>query len=334
MTAARTASAKWLSNLPKPLAPSNAGRKSYSTAASGLRIGYVPEHFSTPLFFAKSEGYYKDAGVSPEFKPFITGTGDMIKALKENDIDLAVGLTEGWVAGLGNNRADYKIVGTYVQSPLRWAISTGDNRDDIQSIADLQGKTFGVSRIGSGSFVMAFVLGREQGWPGNPPVSFNVLGSFKNLRAAVRDGDADAFMWEYFTSKKYYDNREIKYIGSIYTPISWPSWTIAAANKLVNAEPGTRTIGRFFSAVNKGVRHFLQNPEKAVDYISTNLDYTADDAREWTKTVNFADDVSVVDRSIIIDKTFAILHDANVIENAEAVDPKMFVSDTPAFKVQ
>ncbi|KAK9373797.1 uncharacterized protein V1513DRAFT_402317 [Lipomyces chichibuensis] len=328
--AARTVLAKHLSKILRPLELPCARRRLYSTAASGLKVGYVPEHFSTPLFFAQSEGYYKDVGLSPEFKPFLTGTGDMIKALKENDIDMAVGLTEGWVAGLGNRRAEYKIVGTYVQSPLRWAISTGDNREDIQSIADLQGKCFGVSRLGSGSYVMAFVLARQQGWPGNPPVSFNILGTFKNLRAAVRDREADAFMWEYFTSKKYYDNNEIKYIGSIYTP--WPSWTITAADSLLNNEPNTRTIGKFFSAVNKGIQHFRTNPEKAVDYISTNLDYTAEDAREWMKTVNFADDVSVVDRSVIIDKTFTILNDANVIENAEAVDPKTFVIDTPAFR--
>ncbi|KAK9238720.1 hypothetical protein V1525DRAFT_400348 [Lipomyces kononenkoae] len=328
---ARNILAKNLIKLQRRLEPSGAGgRRLYSTATGHLKVGYVPEHFSTPLFFAQSEGYYKDVGLSPEFKPFPTGTGDMIKALKENEINLAVGLTEGWVAGLGNAKAAYKIVGTYVQSPLRWAISTGHNRQDIQSIAQLQGKRFGVSRIGSGSYVMAFVLAREQGWPGNPPVSFNVLGTFKNLRAAVRDDEADAFMWEYFTSKKYYDNRDIKYIGSIYTP--WPSWTITAANSLLDTELATKTIGKFFSAVNKGIQHFGKYPEKAVDYISTNLDYTADDAREWIKTVKFADDVSVVDRGTIVDKTFAILHAANVIENADGVDVQAFVVDTPEFR--
>jgi TRAP-type uncharacterized transport system substrate-binding protein len=39
-------------------------------------------------------------------------------------------------------------VGTYVESPLRWAISTGKERADINGVSDLKGKRVGVSRIG------------------------------------------------------------------------------------------------------------------------------------------------------------------------------------------
>jgi len=62
-------------------------------------------------------------------------------------------LTEGWVAGLGKAIAEgqaelpYKIVGTYVETPLCWAISTGPNRK-IDGAEELKGKKIGVSRIG------------------------------------------------------------------------------------------------------------------------------------------------------------------------------------------
>lgn len=42
----------------------------------------------------------------------------------------------------------YGLVGTYVESPLRWAISTGKERSDVRSVQDLKGKRAGVSRIG------------------------------------------------------------------------------------------------------------------------------------------------------------------------------------------
>lgn len=42
----------------------------------------------------------------------------MITNFKEGTIDAAIGLTEGWVNGLSQHSSLYKIVGTYVMSPL------------------------------------------------------------------------------------------------------------------------------------------------------------------------------------------------------------------------
>ncbi|KAK9475290.1 uncharacterized protein V1510DRAFT_358443 [Dipodascopsis tothii] len=281
-----------------------------AAAQKALKVGYVPEHFSTPLFFAQSEGYYAEAGVEPTMVPYISGTGHMIEALKAKDIDVAVGLTEGFVAGLGRGLDFYKIVGTYVRSPLRWAISAGANRADMQSRADLRGAKIGISRIGSGSYVMPFVLALQEGW--SEPFDFKVLTNFKNLRDGVNDGTADAFMWEIFTSKRYYDSGEIKQIGIIDTP--WPSWTITAHADVVAAERGT--LGGFLGAVNRGVAHFKANPDKAVDYIAANLDYTAEDARAWLATVDFVDDVSTVDMESTIERTVAVLKTAGVITDS------------------
>lgn len=82
-----------------------------------LRIGFVPEHFSTPLHFAE-----KHFGLDATLIPFPSGTGHMITALRAGEIDVGLGLTEGWVAGLGKDEVEgdggYKIVGTYVETPL------------------------------------------------------------------------------------------------------------------------------------------------------------------------------------------------------------------------
>lgn len=44
----------------------------------------------------------------------------MIQSLKSSEIDVAIGLTEGWIAGIkGSAQADwYKVVGKYVETPL------------------------------------------------------------------------------------------------------------------------------------------------------------------------------------------------------------------------
>jgi hypothetical protein len=319
---------------------------------SPLRVGFVPEHFSTPLHFAQ-----KHFSLSAELIPFPSGTGHMITALRAGEIDVGIGLTEGWVTGLGKADVEgdggYKIVGTYVETPLcmplpyttarpamynlfsanaalGWAISTGAKRS-INSIADLKASKIGVSRIGSGSYVMGFVLADTQGWLSSSSSSaakkeepFEVipLQTFEKLRGAVNDGTADFFMWEHFTSKRYYDNGEIRRVGEIYTP--WSSWMVVAATELLSA-PGSGSgsgsgtgmafdprLEELFEKVNQGMMYFVQHQDEAVEYISTELDYSVEDAREWLKTVEFASNVRGVDLGVI-QKTVDVLRKAGVL---------------------
>lgn len=73
----------------------------------------------------------------------------MVTSLQSNEIDIGIGLTEGWISALGKHKeaAGFKLVGKYVQSPLCWAISTGKDRD-LDNVDQLNGKKIGVSRIG------------------------------------------------------------------------------------------------------------------------------------------------------------------------------------------
>jgi hypothetical protein len=82
-----------------------------------LRIGFVPEHFSTPLHLAQ-----KYFGLEAKLVPFPSGTGHMIAAIRAGEIDVGIGLTEAWIAGLGKGDVSgdggYRLVGTYVETPL------------------------------------------------------------------------------------------------------------------------------------------------------------------------------------------------------------------------
>ncbi|KAJ9139365.1 ABC-type nitrate sulfonate bicarbonate transport systems periplasmic components-like protein [Pleurostoma richardsiae] len=295
--------------------------------AAPLRVGYVPEHFSTPIYFAK-----KHFGLDADLIPFPSGTGHMITALRVGEIDIGIGLTEGWVAGLGKEDVEgdggYRIVGTYVETPLCWAISTGSARPEIASIDSLKGGKIGVSRIGSGSYVMGFVLADQQGWLTSPeaaPYSDTVvLNTFANLRAAVNSGTADFFMWEHFTSKRYYDSGEIRKVGEIYTP--WSSWKIVAATGLTGEDGKLDPrLADLFGKLDRGIRHFNENAEEAVRYISTELDYSEDDAREWMKTVRFPSKTEGADPGVI-GRTVDVLRKAGVLVAGRGMKPEQMVA--------
>jgi len=160
---------------------------------------------------------------------------------------------------------------------------------------------------------MGFVLADQQGWltssnsSSNPPFEVIPLNTFAKLRDGVNRGEAGFFMWEHFTSKRYYDSGEIKRIGEIYTP--WSSWKIVARPEIVT----DKRLEAMAKSIDEGVQHFLRNQDEAVQYISTELDYSAEDATEWLKTVEFADNVRGVDPGVI-EKTISVLGKAGVLD--------------------
>ncbi|CAK9437475.1 uncharacterized protein LODBEIA_P18530 [Lodderomyces beijingensis] len=288
---------------------------------SKLRVAYIPEHFSTPLFFAEQQGYYAGKNLAVEFVKVPEGSGRLINLLNNDEVDVAIGLTEAFIANIAKGNDMIKLLDNYVKSPLLWAVSTGANRTNITSLPDLsQHGKIGISRIGSGSYVMSFVLAHKLGM--DKFNEFVICSNFSNLRDSVNHvasrvgavgsaGPSDAFMWEYFTSKKYYDSGEIKQIGEIYTP--WPSWVLAASTKSVQSKKSD--ISSFVAAVNQGIAYYNEHTDEAVEYIAANLDYSAEDAREWTKTVEFNESIGTVplDWDVIVKRTTDLLKSAGVL---------------------
>lgn len=298
---------------------------------SEVRIGYVPEHYLLPLHLASPNSLFPSS-LKVTLVPFPAGTGHMITSLRSREIDLAIGLTEGWVAGLLNDsnkdkpleEKGYSIVGSWVSTPLRWAIVTGRNRDDIKSVDDLkQHRKVGVSRIGSGSHVMAFVLAQQQGWlqqtsdSKSEDLTIVPLGPFADLRNGVTNSTADFFMWEHFTTKPYFHeaNSPLKKIGEIYTP--WPSWHIAASTWTFppSDHSSNEALSGIFEALDKGIAMFNESPDQAVRMLGTGeagCHYSEEDAREWLKDVKFVKSTKGVDGAIasgVVD----VLKGANVI---------------------
>ena len=162
---------------------------------------------------------------------------------------------------------------------------------------------------------MGFVLADSHDWlqsgAANSPLNLVPLQNFANLRTAVNDRGADFFMWEHFTSKRYYDNGEIRRIGEIYTP--WPSWHIVASKQVLDEQT---QVEELFTKLNLGVEYFNAHHDEAVAYISTELDYSAADAKEWLKTVKFASDVKGV-KSSVVAETVEVLRKAGVLGDAD-----------------
>jgi len=74
-----------------------------------------------------------------------------------------------------------------------------------------------------------------------------------------------------------------------------------------------------FEKLNQGIKYFEGHQEEAVQYISTELDYSAEIAREWLGTVRFAGDVRGVSEGVL-GETVKVLEKAGVMGKVEIGD--------------
>jgi len=101
-----------------------------------LRIGGVPEHFNLPWRLTIESGSLEQFDVKATWTDFPSGTGQMVKALNNNEVDVATLLTEGAIKALADKEAEFEIFSFYTKTPLIWGVHI-PSESDIQSLDDL-----------------------------------------------------------------------------------------------------------------------------------------------------------------------------------------------------
>lgn len=281
-----------------------------------LRVGFVREHFASPLLqFADY-----DKGETFVLVEHPGGTGSLISALEKDEIDIAIALTDPLIAGISRGSQAYKLVGTYVTTPLNWAVITGKD-SPFHSISDLKSTTIGISRPGSGSQTMAAVMALQHQWFSSDitnvanELSFKVNNDIHGLVFSVNNGSTSAFMWEWFTTKPWIDRGEARFIGSVPTP--WPSWLIAAHPSPDRAPPDQTES--FLQTLSKYVRDFdspKSREESNVQFIKEKFHYPEEDIKAWLLTVGYPSDCGTLSRRVILD-TLSVLEKAGVVKKPD-----------------
>jgi sulfonate transport system substrate-binding protein len=196
-----------------------------------FKIGGVPEHFNFPWRNAIEEGAFQPLGLELHWSDMTGGTGQMIKGLQAGSIDIAVLLTEGITRAILLG-LEAKILNVYVASPLCWGLHVPADQT-IKEVSDLAGKTFAISREGSGSHLMAYVKAQQEKWSLDE-LKFNVVGDVYGGIWALNNGEAQGFLWEKFTTAPFVDQGKCRLLDEVLTP--WPCFVIAVRSELVHSD--------------------------------------------------------------------------------------------------
>ncbi|MCF6280027.1 MAG: substrate-binding domain-containing protein [Flavobacteriaceae bacterium] len=241
-----------------------------------LKIGGVPEHFNLPWHLAIENNEFKDEGVDLVWKDFYGGTGAMCKALRNKEIDVAVVLTEGIIKDIINGNKS-KIVQTYINSPLLWGIHVGAE-SNYQKVTDLENKKPAISRVGSGSQLIAIVNAKKNGWD-LTNLEFEIVGSLLGGVDALTNGTADYFLWEHFTTKPLVDNGTFRNVGDCPSP--WPCFVIAVRDEVL--ENNFEEVKKTLKIINEKVKLFSTHAKKErfIDLFSARYNLEREDIRDW-----------------------------------------------------
>ena len=239
-----------------------------------IKAGGVPEHFNLPWNLVSEDRVLSEAGINLTWKECHGGTGEMTQALRNGDLDIAVLLTEGITADILKG-CPAKIIQFYVNSPLRWGIHV-KHGSPIRDISQLRGKKYAISRLKSGSHLMAYVNALSHGLPISSK-DFAIVNNLNGGRKALSEGTADVFLWEKFTTQPYVDNGEFDRIGECPTP--WPCFVVAAREDVIHNNE--RELEYILCAVNEQAKRLKEHPEDSISLISKRFHLKEEETKEW-----------------------------------------------------
>jgi sulfonate transport system substrate-binding protein len=245
-----------------------------------IRIGGVPEHFNLPIHLAIENGDFKSRGVNVEWTTYKGGTGQMSQALDNGEVDVCILLTEGIINSIINGNPS-KIISNYVISPLCWGVHTAvDN--PLNNYLDIFDKNFAISRLGSGSHLMAIVDANTKDQKIQPE-QFNVIKNLDGALESLKKHETDVFYWEKYTTKPYVNSGELKRIGEFYTP--WPCFVIAASDKILKEQP--ENVIRVLRTIHDSSDRFMQD-ENSINLVSDRYEQKIGDVKRWYHNTEWA----------------------------------------------
>ncbi len=246
-----------------------------------IRIAGVPEHFNLPWQLLIENRDFLKNNIDLQWTNVPEGTGRLCQMLRDAETDVAVILTEGIVKDiLAGNPS--KIVQIYVGTPLLWGIHVAA-KSDFNLLSELENRKVAISRLGSGSHLMANVNAKNLGWQ---TPEFEIVHTIDGAVDALSSEKADYFMWERFMTKPLVDNGVFRRIAECPTP--WPSFVIAVRDELLQKDP--ESVKTLLETINKKTSVFKDC--KHIDLIlATRFNQKPEDIREWLSLTEWSQEI-------------------------------------------
>jgi sulfonate transport system substrate-binding protein len=263
----------------------------------------VPEHYNLPWKIAIERGLFAAAGIEVVWSENKSGTGAMCQNLRMGKSDMAVLLTEGAVLDINKGNKS-KICSFFVESPLVWGVHVSGKA--MGQLKDFSSSKFAISRLTSGSHLMAFVYANQNNRVLEKD-DFQIVNHMEGSRQAMSEDESLIFMWEKFMTKHLVDSGELRCIDECPTP--WPAFTVVASNKLL--ESNREVVNRILAIVQLQAKE-LKEDESTVKLLLDRYKLSEQDAKEWFSSVEWS--LSSTMAESILSSVSSTLKDLGLLE--------------------
>lgn len=256
------------------------------------------------------QGRFAEAGIDLQWHTVHEGTGRMCQMLREGTLDMAVLVTEGAVRDILNG-GPHRIVSTFVESPLPWGVHV-PARSDLREPVQLKGVPFAISRLGSGSHIMAMLYAERLGLrPG--PEDLEVVHNMEGAARRMAEGSPVIFLWETYVTSRYVEAGVMRHVDEVRG--DWPGFVIVAREDFARAHPAV--LRDALAVLDHAVRG-LDHSAHTVELVMQNAGFREELAREWLGHVRWR--VGKVDRIAFL-PLISTLRDLGLVPQSADTSP-------------
>ena len=206
-------------------------------------------------FMAIEKGYFKNYGLDVEFIE-LRGDADVVRALLADQVDSAE-FSPGPALVANDRGADIMIVGSsMIGYPYALFV-----RKDINSWAELNGKTFGVSAPGSTPDLIAREMIKRKGVDPNSINIANVGGTTGRIKALAGGKiDATAASSEYVPEQEKLGIKALGFAKDIVP--EWPRFTIGVRKKVLEKQHAD--AAKFLAGYIEGLSYAMSHRDETI----------------------------------------------------------------------
>jgi len=220
-----------------------------------LRVGVLRLASSGNVFIAADRGYFRDAGLDVELK-FFDAAQPIAVATASGDVDIGVTAFTGGLFNLAGKGAVSIIAGQSRDVSgfplMAYLATTQPSGASLKSLRDIQGKSVGITQIGSSFHYSAGLIAEKYKFPLSD-VKFVPLQSMSNVASALKGGRVEAAILPATAAQPLIDAGDARLLGWGGDEAPWQLGAVFVSQK-VKANPDL--IDRFLSAYRRGCKDY------------------------------------------------------------------------------
>jgi ABC-type nitrate/sulfonate/bicarbonate transport system substrate-binding protein len=238
--------------------------QTFTGPPESITIATIPSEYSTLIWVAEDQGFFKQNGLNVTQKEYTTGSSSL-NALTTQDADFSVSSEYAFISQVLNG-ADIRQIANIDKAENEYLIARKDK--GISNISDLKGKKIGVLRNGAAEFY----LGRYLNLHGINLDDVTIVNEqFTESIASMNSGTIDATLLPEPQAYTIQNN-----LGA--NGVSWPAQSgqllfmaISTSKDTIDKNPDI--IVRLLRSLHQADAFVLEHPEEAKAIVQRKMNY-------------------------------------------------------------